>query len=171
MKPALLILALALAITACSSENEPEKGTSVAVDATGKDGEKVSVTADGATGNVALKTPGFDANFRLPKALLNDNNFDIDGVKLYPGSTIDSINVKAEEKDGKGSGNVVILFTAPDEPGKVGNWFAKEFGENSMPVTSKDGLLVGKTKDGTDFSITLTPADGGKTSGRTVISG
>ena len=101
MKYALIALPLALGLVACSSKDEPEEGTTVNIDATTDEGSSVKITADGKTGNVGFRVPGFDTNIRLPKKLLDDTNFDIDGVKLYPGSTVDTVNITANDNGGK----------------------------------------------------------------------
>jgi hypothetical protein len=164
------LLPLALGLAACSGENEPEKGTSVSIDATTENGSDVAIKADGETGNVAVKIPGFDANVRLPKTLLNDSNFDIDGVKLYPGSKVETVNVKADETSGKGRADVRIGFSSPAEPAKVGAWLKEEFGKQSIKVGGDADTLTGTSKNGDAFTIELAAADGGKTAGTVSIS-
>lgn len=159
------ILPLALALTACSGSDEPDQGTSLNVDATTKTGSKVEISADGKTGNVGVKIPGFDANIRLPKKLLDDSNFDIDGVKLYPGSTVETVNISASEKGEKAQADVRVGFTSPAEPEKVAGWFRQQFAKQSITIAGDDTNLSGKTKDGGAFTIALKPSDDGKTSG------
>jgi hypothetical protein len=165
MKFALLALPLALGITACSGKNESEEGTTINIDATTDKGSSVQITADGKTGNVGFKVPGFDTNIRLPKKLLDDSNFDIDGVKLYPGSTVDTVNITANEKGGKDEQTYVrIGFTSPADPAKVSDWFKDQFGKQSIKADGDAAKLTGTTKDGEDFTIELTEKDG-KTAG------
>lgn len=169
MKVALFALPLILATAACSGENEPEQGTSVKIDAKTHDGATVNISADGKTGNVGFKIPGFDANIRLPKKLLDDSNFDIDGVKLYPGSTVDTVNITADEKGAEGErADVRIGFTSPADPAKVGDWFKDQFGKQSVKLADDAGKLTGKTKDGEAFTIEMTAKDG-KTEGVVTI--
>lgn len=165
IKPVIAALPLVLALTACSSRNEPEEGTTVNIDATSEDGDKVEITADGKSGNVGFKVPGFDVNMRLPKKLLDDSNFDIDGVKLYPGSTVDAVSIAANEQADKGErADVRIGFTSPADPAKVGDWFKDQFGKQSIKLTGDAGKLAGTTKDGEPFTIELAEKDG-KTNG------
>jgi hypothetical protein len=165
MKYALLALPLALGITACSSKDEPEEGTSINIDATTEKGSSVQITADGKTGNVGFKVPGFDTNIRLPKKLLDDTNFDIDGVNLYPGSTVDTVNITANKKGGKDEQtDVRIGFTSPADPAKVSDWFKEQFAKESIKASGDAAKLTGTTKDGEAFTIELTEKDG-KTAG------
>jgi hypothetical protein len=165
VKKWIAILPLALGLTACSGSDEPEQGTSLNVDATTETGSKVEISADGKTGNVGVKVPGFDANIRLPKKLLNDSDFDIDGVKLYPGSTVETVNIAAHEKGDKRQSDVRVGFTSPAEPAKVAGWLREQFAKQSIPVSGDAASLSGKTKDGETFTIDLKPSDDGKTSG------
>jgi hypothetical protein len=172
MMKILLSLSPIFLLMACSGDNEPEKGTSVTIDATGDEGEKVSIKADGDTGKVAVNLPGLDANVRLPKVLLEAGDFDIDGVKLYPGSTISSVNVKAEDKGkDKESGDVRVTFLAPDTPAKVSEWYKSQFAAKSISVSGDANRLSGKTKEGDPFSLEFTAKDGGKTEGVFVVTG
>lgn len=165
MKYALIALPLALGLAACSSKDEPEEGTTVNIDATTDKGSSVTITADGKTGNVGFKVPGFDTNIRLPKKLLDDSNFDIDGVKLYPGSTVDTVNITANDQGGKDEQtDVRIGFTSPADPAKVSDWFRDQFGKQSIKASGDAAKLTGTTKDGEAFTIELTDKDG-KTAG------
>ena len=52
---------------------------------------------DGGSGQVKIDVPGFEANIKLPKVQLDAANFDIGGVKLYPGSKVTSMNIDAAD--------------------------------------------------------------------------
>jgi hypothetical protein len=163
MRSLLLLAIVALPLAACEGNvKDGETGTSVSIDAEGNSGETVKVTADGNSGEVAVNVPGFAGKLDLPKFVLNNSNFDIDGVKLYPGSTITRMNVNA--KDG-GDAKVDIAFTAPAEPAKVADYLQKAFAEKKMAVTTSGTALSGTTTDGNAFSIALEPGAGG-TAGR-----
>jgi hypothetical protein len=170
MRKLLYLLPLTLGLAACGTGNEPDKGTSVNIDATGKDGKKVAIKADGETGKVSLNVPGFDANIRLPKKLLDDSNFDIDGVKLYPGSKVETVDIKADETRGKGRADVRIGFSSPAEPAKVAGWFKEQFGKQSIEVGGDADTLTGKSDNGDAFTIELAATDGGTTAGTVSIS-
>jgi hypothetical protein len=169
MKHALIAVPLILGLAACGSRDEPEQGTTVSIDATSESGKKVEISADGKSGNVGFKVPGFDVNMRLPKKLLDDSNFDIDGVKLYPGSTVDTVNITANKQADKGErADVRIGFTSPADPAKVGGWFKDQFGKQSISLTGDAGKLAGTTKDGEAFTIELAEKDG-KTAGTVIV--
>jgi len=169
MKKIAYMVPLFIGLAACSGSNEPEQGTTVQVDATTESGSKVEISADGKSGNVGVKVPGFDANIRLPKKLLDDSNFDIDGVKLYPGSTVETVNVTANDQNGKHAADVRIGFSSPAEPAKVSGWFKEQFAKQSITVSGDASTLSGKTKDGDAFTIELASAEAGKTKGTVSI--
>ena len=171
----LIALPLLLALPACESTKSPdddknvEQGTSISVNAKSDSGEDVKITADGDTGKVAVNLPGFDANTNLPKVVMKDSNFDLDGVKLYPGAKVSSINVKADKSDGEDDAHVQIVYTAPAAPKAVRDWFVKAFADKSV-VTKLDGeSLIGTTRDGTPFTMNFADAKGGSTTGTIVI--
>ena len=169
MKKMVYLAPLLIGLAGCSGSNEPEKGTTLQVDATTESGSKVEISADGKSGNVGVKVPGFDANIRLPKKLLDDRNFDIDGVKLYPGSTVETVNVTANEQKGEHKADVRIGFSSPADPAKVAGWFKEQFAKQSIAVSGDASGLSGKTKDGDAFTIELKQGDAGKTSGMVSI--
>jgi hypothetical protein len=161
MKQLAFASAAALILAACGDG----EGTSVSINATSSKGEGVAVDADGKTGNVAVKVPGFAANMKMPRIMLDSANFDIDGVKLYPESKVRSLNILADDAKGGDSANVQVQFDAPATPDEVRDWFAKAFADKSVS-TSLDGTgLKGKTKDGDAFTIRLAPAGAGSTQG------
>lgn len=174
MRSALLLLPLLVSLSACDSTSSDSAdanatGTNININATGDKGEDVRITADGETGNVSVNLPGFDANVKLPKMVLKDSNFDIDGVKLYPGAAIASINVQGDKSGVWDGDRVQIIYTAPAEPKPVREWFAKAFAEKSIEANISGESLSGKTKDGTPFTMTFAPGKGGTTTGTIVI--
>lgn len=175
MRSSLLVLPLLFGLAACdmgsSSDNADANatGTSVNINAKSEKGEDVRITADGETGKVSINLPGFDANVKLPKVMLKDSDFDIDGVKLYPGATISSINVQGDKSGANDAANVQIVYSAPADPKPVRDWFAKAFAEKSVPVKISGESLAGKTRDGTPFVMSFVPGKGGTTTGTIVI--
>ncbi len=129
----------------------------------------VSIKADSEKGQVAVKIPGFEAKFSVPKSALDQSNFDIDGVKLYPGSKVSSININAD-KTGQGKAATInVAFVAPADQAAVRNYFEKAFAENEITLTPSDNGLSGKTEDGQSFTISLAPGVTGSTNGKIVI--
>lgn len=160
----IFVLASFCALAACSGGHQDSKreeaGTTISVDASDKGGD-VRIEADGKSGRVTLDTPAFDVNLELPKIELGSGNFDIDGVGLYPGSSISGVHVKADDKGGKQAAHVVVTFAAPAPPDKVGAWFAQQFEERGVAAKAQDGRLSGVTRDGDPFTISLTPRGNG----------
>ena len=175
MRSPLLLLPLLISLAACESQTSADgadgnaSGTNINVAAKGEKGEDIRITADGDTGKVSVNLPGFDANVRLPKVMLKDSNFDIDGVKLYPGSTVASINVQGDKTGAEDKSRVQIIYTAPAEPKPVRDWFVKAFAEKGVAAKISGESLTGKTKDGTPFTMTFAPDKGGSTTGIVVL--
>ena len=175
MRATILLLPLVLGLAACDVESGADSAdanataTSINVDTKSEKGQDIRITADGETGKVAVKLPGIDANLSLPKVMLKDSNFDIGGVKLYPGAHISSINVQGD-KTGAWSGNrVQIIYSAPADPKPVREWFAKAFTEKSVEAKVTGESITGKTKDGTPFTMTFAPGKAGTTTGTIVL--
>lgn len=168
MRSLLLIALAALPLAACEGNvKEGETGTAITIDAEGNSGDAVAIQANGETGRVAIKVPGFEGNLNVPRFVLDNSNFDLDGVKLYPGSKITNVNVAAN-KAGNDEAKVNIAFTSPAEPDKVADYLRKAFAENKVAVTANGTSLSGTMTDGEAFSIALEPGAGG-TAGRIAI--
>lgn len=157
-------LALPLvALAACDGGNEGE-GTSVSVK--GDDGD--TVASVGKDGRVAIKAPGFEGSVKIPKFEFGADSFEVDGLKLYPGSTIANLDVES----GKGNeGNVRLVFDAPAAAAQVQGWFREQMQNAGFTVELKDGALSGKTRDGSPFSLKLAPASDNKARGTLSVTG
>lgn len=175
MRASILILPLCIGLAACDVETSSESadanatGTTVNINAKSEKGQDVRIAADGETGKVSVNLPGFDANVTLPKVMLKDSDFDIDGVKLYPGATVSSINVQGDKSGNNDGAHVQIVFSAPADPKPVRDWFAKAFAEKSVDARVSGESLVGKTEDGTPFTMNFAPGKGGTTTGTIVL--
>ena len=158
-------------LAACGSEEKKTgDGTEVSINAegdgggvkirTGKDGGKISIGGEGAAINIDV--PDFvDLDI--------EGDFDIDGVKLYPGSNVTTVNVDASDKGGADKARVELGFTSPAAPAKAADWMAGEFAKNGVKVTRSGDTLAGKTKDGEDFTINFGP-DGANAKGKVLIT-
>lgn len=142
MRLLLILPALALPLAACDRSDE---GTQIAVTANGSGG------SIGKDGEVRIDTPAFKGAFKLPQINLTAENFDINGVHLYPDSKIAAVNV-----DGTGKDKVTVRFTSPADPATVRTWFAAQFKEAGTPVSVEGNTLTGKDDDKT-FTINLSP--------------
>ncbi len=166
MKPYATILPFVVlfGLSACGSRDESKEGTSVSINAKDENGS-VAIMADGKTGKVSVNLPGFNANLKLPKMMLDHSNFDLDGVKLYPESKVRSVNVDADETGGHDRAKVRILFDSPADPAKVKAWFKTGFADQEIKYVETPNGFTGTTDDGDAFSLTLAPNGSTATSG------
>lgn len=170
------IMVPALALTACGEKPATEAGGDIAevtINAKGEEGGNVRISADGKGSSIRIDGDGVNINADLPgiDGLNVGSDFDIDGVKLYPGAKITSVNINADGGKPEGQqGMVDFGLTAPAAPDAVLQWYAKAFAAKGLTTTTKGGTLSGTTKDGDAFAISLT-ADGTGSKGKVRISG
>lgn len=155
----ILLLAALLPLAACGGE----KGTSVSINTSDEDGN-VSFGTDG-NGQVAIDSPVFKGKITLPKLQLDAAHFDMNGVHLYPGSTISGMNVDTRTKTGeKDDAHVRMTFASPAAPATVRDWFLGKLNAAGYKVQADGAGLVGKTDEDKAFKLDLTP-DGDKAKG------
>lgn len=170
MRLAFLIPPMMLLAACGSEEKKTGEGTEVSINAgdehggvqikTGKDGGNIKIGGDGAAIN--LDIPDFvDLDI--------ESDFDIDGVKLYPGSKVTTVDVDANDRNGTSKATVKLGFTSPAAPAKAADWMAGEFAKKGVKVTRSGDTLAGKDKDGADFRINFAP-DGANAKGEVVIT-
>ena len=159
----LLVPVAALLLTACGGGER--EGTSITLNATDADG---GVSAK--DGRVNIDTPVFQGSFKLPKIKLDADNFDINGVKLPPGSTIASMNIDgksgSEEK-----GALRVAFHSPLGPKAVRDWFAPKLEKAGYKLVAAGNSLKGTTDENKPFSLTLKDAGAGQSEGEIRIGG
>ncbi len=151
-------LVLALALGACGGNS-----SSFSFDAK-SDG---NATVDVDNGTVAIKGGGFEGSFKMPKMAVTAADFDINGVKLYPGSTLADFHLSGEDKQGgdQDKGNVSLRFESPAPLAKVQDWFRTSLTEHKFKFAAKGDGFAGTTDDGNQFNLELSSA-GGKTKGK-----
>lgn len=163
MKAIWLTLPLATALAACGGG---EEGTSISIQ-----GDNGSVTAQAdKDGKVSVKAPGFEGSIKLPKFSIGAENFEIDGVKLYPGATISSLNID-DRQDGTDKGGVKVAFDAPAEATRVRDWFREQMEGAGFTVTGNRDELTGKTKSGSPYTLKIDGAGDTKSRGTLTVSG
>ena len=158
MRIALLLLALPLA--ACNGA-----GTNISIDAR-SDGEGNSaVTID--NGVLAIKGEGFQGSFRVPKVDVDAADFNVNGVKLYPGSKISDFHLNAQDKAGGGDdGKVAIRFESPASLATVQTWFRERMTRQGFKFSDKGNGFTGTTDDGDPFTLDLSAEGDQKAKGR-----
>ena len=140
-------------------------GTSISINATSDEDGNASIATD-ANGHVAIKAPGFDGAIKLPQFHINAADFDVNGVKLYPDSTIDALNVDAEGKAGKDKGEVHIAFRSPAAAATVQRWFRDRMVARGFKVETDGMGLKGTTDEGDPFRLALSADGADKSRGR-----
>lgn len=117
-------LLAALALSAC---DRPTEGTSISINSS--DGQTLAAV-DGKSGEVKLALPGFSGAFKLPKMSLEADNFELNGVHLYPGSKIRNVDV------GNGRDKAFTMtFDSPADPATVRGWFREKMGDADFTLT------------------------------------
>lgn len=170
MRLAFLIAPMML-LAACGSEEEKAgNATEVSINAEG-DGGGVQIRTGKDGGNLKIGGDGAAINIDIPDFVDLDieKDFDIDGVKLYPGSKVTKVDVDASDKAGADKATVRLGFTSPAAPTKAADWMAGEFARKGVKVTRTGDTLAGKDKDGADFRINFVP-DGANAKGEVVIT-
>lgn len=138
-------------------------GTTVSIDS-GNDSDGNAVIATDANGHIQIKAPGFEGSITLPKMPLDAKGFEVDGVKLYPGSTLR--NLRAGGRDGKGEdGQLLVEFESPAAPTTVRDWFRDNMTKQGFKVSTKDDNLYGTTDDGQPFALELSAQGENRTKG------
>jgi hypothetical protein len=125
--------------------------------------ENVTINAD-ESGHVAFNLPFMKGEVKVPGGFMHKGDFDIDGVKLMPGSSVTGFNLDAHDK----GATVNMSFTAPAAPDAVRSYFLNQFKKQGVEVALAGDAVTGKSKDGSPFTIQVGPAANGS-QGRIVI--
>lgn len=161
LRTALCALAL-VSLAACSDGKE---GSSFTLNSSDSSGNAAGASING-KGEATIDTPFFKGKVTLPKLKLDADNFDMNGVHLYPGSTISGMNVDVQSKGGEThDGRVRVAFTSPAAPVTVRDWFKSKLTAAGFTLSDKGNGLTGKTEENKPFTLELTPAGADKSSG------
>lgn len=152
LRLALLTPFALIALSACDGP-----GTNISIDARGDD--NAMITTD--NGQIEIKSAGFEGSFKLPKFTINAENFDFNGVKLYPGSTVTNFHISDEGKSDPDKGMVKVDFESPESVATVGQWFRDAMVKQGFKVEADGTGLKGTTDEGDPFTLRL-EADGDK---------
>lgn len=160
---ALLLAPLALA--ACD-------GTGTNISLSGGDGEGNVSIKTGADGQVSIEAPGVSISSKLPKINLTAEDFDVNGLKLYPKSAIRELNAVGSDKPGdKQDSHVTVAFDSPAPLATVQAWFRDNLTKQGFKVEAKGNGFAGTTKDGDPFTLELNADGEQKAKGRIVVRG
>jgi hypothetical protein len=149
---------LAAPLTACDRSGD---GTSVSINV---DGGNVLGAADAESGQVKIAVPGFSGQIKLPRIQLDADNFDLNGVHLYPGSTIEKVDVAGKDE----AGSLRVRFTSPAPAAQVRGWFQERLGKAGFTVRQSGDGLTGTTDEHQPFRLDLAN-DGGKAKGTITV--
>ena len=165
MHRALLLLTL-LPLAACGGSGT---GTSFSINATSDEDGNSTITTD-SNGQMAIKAPGFEGAIKLPKFHVNAENFDFNGVKLYPDSQVSALNVDADDsKTGEDKGKVRVAFESPAALATVQDWFRDKMTARGFKIESDGDGLKGTTDEGDPFKLILSADGDRKTKGKLEI--
>lgn len=121
------------------------------------DGNETVKISGGSDGNVSFDLPFMKGQVKLPEGAMHSGDFDIDGVKMYPGATINGFNVNA-------SNNVSVVnlgFKAPASADKVRAYFVDQFKQKGVEARASGDGVTGKSKDGSPFEIHVSDSGSG----------
>jgi len=127
------------------------------------DDGNVSIHAD-ENGNISFNLPIAQGQVKVPTSFMHNGNIDIDGVKLPPGSSVTGFNMDAHDQ----GATVKMSFTTPAPPDQVRTYFVDEFRKQGAEAAISGDSVTGKSKDGSPFTIQVSPAPGGS-QGKIVI--
>jgi len=159
-------------LAACGQgEEKKDKATEVSINAGDEHGGVQITTGKDGNGRLKIGGDGVGIDMKIPDFVDLDveGDFDIDGVKLYPGSNVTTVNVDASDKNGQDKATVELGFTSPAAPAKAADWMAGEFAKKDIKVARTGDTLAGKTSDGDDFTISFAP-DGANARGKVLIT-
>lgn len=159
------LAAAALALAACDGHDG--NSTSISFSSNDSDGNSVTGGID-KDGNLKVDSTGFKADIKLPSIKLDAGDFEMNGVHLYPGSAITSMNIDAHDKkgeEGKNDGKVSVAFTSPATAATVRDWLKERLDKAGFVLSTAGNGLTGKTDDGQPFVLKLDEDGAGKSKG------
>ena len=169
-RPLAAALILTVTLSACDGSKD---GTSISFNTTDRDGNVVA-SMDGNSGAVAINAPGFSGKINLPKLHLDSKDFDMNGVHLYPGSTISAMNIDAHSGgkagDDDDSGTVRVSFASPASTATVRDWYQQKLTAAGFTLSASGDGLVGTTNEKKPFKLDLSPDGAGQSKGTITVS-
>ena len=142
------------------------KGEKATVEISAGNGSTTISAAPGKDSRLKIDAPGVKADINLPFMTMISDKMEIDGVKLYPGSTIAGVNINADDSDGRqDDGRFSLRFQAPAARAKVAEWFARQFADNGFKMTLSGARFSGTNDDGNPVTLDMRDGANGATEG------
>ena len=126
------------------------------------DGEKASVSVGGESG-MKIETDGFKAALDIPGMDMGGKDFDIDGMKLYPGSVVKGMKVDATGTGDAKTGTVKVTFTSPAAPDAVLAHAETEAKREGFTAARAGLAMTGSDGKDKALEVRVAAADGGST--------
>jgi hypothetical protein len=120
--------------------------------------ENVSIHAD-ESGNIAFNLPIAEGKLKVPTGMMHNCDFDIDGVKLMPGSSVTGFSLDAPDT----AATVQMSFKASASPDAVRSYYIAQFRKQGVDAALAGDAVTGKSKDGNPFAIHVSAAPNGST--------
>ena len=160
----LALLFVPFALAACDGA-----GTNISL--SGNSGEGNVSIKTGADGQLAIEAPGVSIASKLPKINLTAEDFDVNGLKLYPKSEIRELNAVGDNTGEKDKGQVTVAFESPAALATVQAWFRDNLAKQGFKVEPRGNGFAGTTDEGEAFSLDLTADGDARTKGRMEVRG
>ncbi|MEL6875688.1 MAG: hypothetical protein AAGM33_09440 [Pseudomonadota bacterium] len=157
------LAAAPLLLTACSASGSADGDTAEDNSDTGS----ITIGGEGDDSKFSIRAEGFSMDVDLPTVSIDSDDFDLNNVRLYPGSKV--TGMKIEDVDGEG-GQVILDFTAPAGTDELLPWFEEKMTEERFTVEKDGTTLSGTTDDGDPFELSLTETSADETSGQLKFS-
>lgn len=117
-----------------------------------------------------LAACGAPAAPALPAIHVQAGAFDVDGIRLYPGSQV-AIHLPGSAAHPSDFGTVTVRFTSPAAPDAVRGWLAAQLRHLNYTIDGDGPALTGTTDRDRAFRIELTPKGAAQTQGTLSIFG
>jgi len=118
--------------------------------------ENVMINADG-SGRVAFNFPFAKGSIKLPASMMHNGELDLDGVKMPAGTSTTGFHMNSANNETV----LVMNFTNPGTPEQVRSYFVDAFAKKGMTAKIDGDSVTGRSKDGSPFTIAVTPAGAG----------
>lgn len=120
------------------------------------DNDNVSLSAD-QNGQVAFNFPFAKGAIQLPASMMHNGELDLDGVQMPPGTSTTGFHMNSANDRTV----ITMNFTNTQPPDQVRSYFVDAFGKKGLDAKIDGNAVVGKSKNGDQFTIAVAPAGSG----------